>query len=78
MTDCEIILAILKDHEWHNIVDIMRDAKPGAVNWAVRSRVSDLGKKGYKIDHRIGKNHCAEYRLDYVSDPQSARQMCLI
>ena len=63
MTDCEIILQILKDYQWHNIIEIMKQGKPFSVNWAVRSRVSDLKKRGCIIESRIGKNGQAEYKL---------------
>jgi len=63
MTDCEIILKILSDGEWHNIIEICYRGKPQAINWAVRSRISNLKQKGYNIISKIGKNRQGEYRL---------------
>ena len=37
--------------------------KPHSINWAVRSRISDLRKKGFNIQSRIGVDGCAEYKL---------------
>ena len=75
MTDSELILNILADGEWHNVITIMKQGKPGAINWAVRSRVSDLKKKlrpeGYDIDSRIGENGQAEYMLIPAPQPDS-------
>ena len=63
MTHCEIILNILKDCQWHHIIEICNKGKPGAINWAVRSRISDLKKSGYTIESRIAKDGQAEYKL---------------
>ena len=69
LTDCELIMLILTDGKWHNVIDIMRQGKPGAVNWAVRSRISDLNRKfsrdraGFFIESRIDVNRQAKYRL---------------
>mgnify|MGYP001591450754 CR=1 FL=1 len=69
MTDTVLIQSYLQTNlnQWHNAIDLMKDLKPGCVNWALRSRVSDLNKtlpsKGFHIESRIGKNRCAEYRL---------------
>jgi len=65
-TDCELILDYLKfKKDWCNVIDIMSDLKPTSRNWAVRSRISDLIKKGYNIESRISEiNRCAEYRLN--------------
>lgn len=68
-TGCGLIFNYLLDEQWHNIINIMRDLKPGCVNWAVRSRISDLKKKflrynlPYEIENRIGENGQAEYKL---------------
>ena len=62
-TDCEIILQILSDGKPHNVIEIMQRGKPGAINWAVRSRVSDLKKKGHNIRSWIDKNRQAVYQL---------------
>ena len=63
MTDCEIILQILRDGRPHNVIEIMQKAKPGAINFACRSRVSDLKKKGHNIISWIGENRQAVYQL---------------
>lgn len=48
MTHWELLLEILKDGKPHSIFEILERGK--GMNWAVRSRLSDLRKKGYKID----------------------------
>jgi len=63
MTDGQIIIEILSDNRWHHVLDIMQRGKPGAINWAVRSRISDLKKKGCQIESRLDENGMAEYRL---------------
>jgi len=63
MKDWQIILNILSDLKWHNVIEIMQRGKPGAINWAVRSRIPDLKKKGYKIDSERDDNGCQKYRL---------------
>ena len=63
MTDSQIILSILEDYKFHHILEIIQRGKPGAANWAVRSRISDLRKKGYDIEMRIASDGQAEYRL---------------
>lgn len=76
MTDSEIILAYLERFPgWQNSADMQRALKPNAVGWAMRSRIScDLNKRilpplGKVIEHRLGKNHMAEYRLVRVLLP---------
>ena len=44
MTDTKIILEILKDRRPHHVLEIIQRGKPGAVAWAVRSRISDIRK----------------------------------
>lgn len=63
MTDSEIILNILSGGNWVNVIKIMEIGKPGCINWAVRSRISDLRKKGYNIISEIAENGCAKYKL---------------
>jgi len=63
MSDCSLILNYLSDGQWHNVIQIMEALKPGARNWAVRSRISNLKEKGHVIEKRIGENGCADYRL---------------
>jgi len=63
LTDCEVILQILSDGRPHNVIEIMQRGKPGAINWAVRSRVSDLKRKGHDIRSWTGKNKQAVYQL---------------
>jgi len=63
MTDCAIILQILSDGKPHSVIEIMQRGKPGCINWAVRSRISDLRKKGYCIISWIGDNRQAVYQL---------------
>ena len=62
-TDCYFILNILKDYKWHNVIDIMQSKSDNRVNWAVRSRISDLKKKGFNIISLIDKNRQAKYKL---------------
>jgi len=63
MTNCEMILKVLKDGQWHHVLNIIQAVKPGAVNFACRSRISDLKKKGHSIERRIAADGQAEYRL---------------
>lgn len=70
MFDCDLIFNYLLNHPgWHNVVDIMRELKPSAVNWAVRSRIAELNErfkknmKPYRIESRLGENGCADYRI---------------
>jgi hypothetical protein len=69
MTDCEIVLNILMDGKWWNVIDIMTAGKPGSKNWAVRSRIADLRRKGYKIEGLRGANGCQDYRLVLAEEP---------
>ena len=62
MTDCKIILDLLSDGKWWNVIDLMHTAKPGAINFACRSRIADLRKKGFHIISEIAENGCAKYR----------------
>ena len=41
----------------------MQRGKPGAINWAVRSRISDLKRKGHNIRSWIDNNRQAVYQL---------------
>lgn len=61
--DEELVLSILWDRQFHHVLEIMDRGKPGARNWAVRSRVAGLRERGYDIETRIAANHMAEYRL---------------
>ena len=62
-TDKELILSVLSDKKWHNVLEIITRCKPGCINWSVRSRISDLNRDGWAIESRIGGNRQAEYRL---------------
>jgi hypothetical protein len=63
-THCEMILDYLKESgDWCNVIDIMKDLKPGAINWSVRSRISNLREKGYNIESKIDINGQGSYRL---------------
>lgn len=66
-TDCFFIYNILLDERWHNVIDIMQRRSPTIINWAVRSRISNLNDKlkgtGWFIDSRIGSNRQGEYLL---------------
>lgn len=63
-SDCDKVLNLLKDGNWWNVLDIMRIIKPGCINWACRSRISELNSRGYNIVSRKSKeNKCFEYRL---------------
>jgi hypothetical protein len=42
MTDSQLIMDILMDGQPHHVLEIIQRCKPGAVNWAVRSRISDI------------------------------------
>lgn len=74
MTDCDLVFQYLLGRPgWHNAVDMMLELKPGAVNWALRSRISDLNRRGmpshptgFRIESRLGENGCAEYRLQEI------------
>ena len=74
ITDCELIYNVLKDGQWHNAVDICLICKPNAVNWALRSRISDLKKKLRKnmvdIKSKIDTNGCAKYRFEFIQPKQ--------
>ena len=63
MTDCELILNYLSDGQWHNGITMSKDLKPNCINWAYRSRISNLRQKGFVIERRLGENGCAEYHL---------------
>jgi hypothetical protein len=63
MTDCEIILEILADNKFHHVLEIMERGKPGAKNWAVRSRIANLKKKGFDIESIKNPDRMASYRL---------------
>lgn len=71
-SDCDLILNALADGEWYNAIELHRTVKPGCVNWALRSRISDLKRKGYEIESRIDANKQAAYRL--VSRPGGSEQ----
>ena len=63
MSDSSDILAYLQRYPgWNNAIKIMQDLRPGQIAWALRSRVSDLRRKGHIIDSRIGSNGMAEYK----------------
>jgi len=77
MTDCALVFDYLASRPgWHCVVDMMRFLKPDAVNWALRSRVSDLNRKfakeglPYKIESRLGESGCADYRLVSTDEPK--------
>ena len=50
-------------------MDLHRALKPGCVNWALRSRISNLNERflgkrePWLIESRRAKNGCNEYRL---------------
>lgn len=77
-SDCDIILKYIIDEEWHNTIDAQRTLKPNCINWAFRSRISDLKKKGYFIESRIGENGCAEYQLDILKSIEKAKGETII
>ena len=65
-TDCDIIYQYLKSRPgWNNGISMSRDLKPGCVNWAYRSRISEINKRlvGERIESRINETGCAAYRL---------------
>jgi hypothetical protein len=69
MTDCEIVLDILSDRQWHHVKEIMvRGKGPNCMNWAVRSRIAEINQRdGYFIESRISKDDgMAEYRLKCI------------
>lgn len=45
MTDEQLIYNLLRDRKPRSIINIMQVLKPGCINWACRSRISDLNKK---------------------------------
>ena len=63
MSGCSLILSELQDGQWHSVIQLMMKLKPNSINWAVRSRISELKRKGHNIQSRIGGSGCAEYRL---------------
>ena len=67
MNQQEAILYHLSDRKWHHVVNLMERVAPGAVNCALRSRISDLNHKlperGLYIYSRIAADGQAEYRL---------------
>ena len=76
-SDCDLILEYLISNEgWNNAIDMHRSIKPNCVNWALRSRCSDLRRKGYNIESRIGANRQAEYRLVIESKPVFTADSC--
>ena len=44
MTDIQAIMEVLSDRKPHHVLEIMNRVKPGAVNFAARSRISDIRK----------------------------------
>ena len=63
ISDCNLILTYLSDCQWHNAIEIAKALKPGCINWALRSRISNLKQKHWDIESRLGYNRMAEYRL---------------
>lgn len=67
-TDNHFIYKLLLDGSWWNVIDIMKARGPHIVNWAVRSRVSNLNTRlkpfGFKVDARLGVNRQGEYKLE--------------
>jgi hypothetical protein len=72
MTDKDLILWALGDRQWHNIIQLSQMCKPGCVNWAARSRISEINKdlisKNQIIRKRIADNGCADYRLGNLDE----------
>lgn len=69
-THCDLVLRILGDGAWHNVIDMMSVLDgPGHTcrNWAIRSRISDINKKirlvEYTVLSRIATNRQGEYRM---------------
>jgi hypothetical protein len=62
----------LSNGKWHHVQSIMHHIAPGAVNVAVRSRISDLNKKlgaqGWEVQSRITNDGQAEYRLAKIGE----------
>ena len=70
MSDNQLIFDYLLNHPgYHNAIQLHHTLKPGCVNWALRSRISNLrdkfrlNREPYIIQKRIGENGCAEYSL---------------
>jgi hypothetical protein len=65
-TDCDFVLEVLADGREHSLNDILRAsfAERGC-GLTVHSRVSDLRKRGHRIQHRtVGKRGAGSlYRL---------------
>ena len=82
MSDCFLLFDYFRSHpEWNNTIDIQLNLKPNAVNWAMRSRISDMNRfwlKKHKLDFfiesRLGKNGCAEYRLVKIDKRRNANE----
>jgi len=44
MTDIQAIMEVLSDKKPHHVLEIMNRVKPGAVNFAARTRISEIKK----------------------------------
>lgn len=71
-TDCEFILDVLGDGEEHSLAEILRRSMDErGCGLTTHSRVADLRKKGYTIEHLTvpgaERGHAHSYRL--VSAP---------
>lgn len=71
-TDNYLVMTVLVDGAWHNVIEIMRlkdNPQTGFVcrNWAIRSRISDIKKViicyGFTIDSLLDDNGCSKYRI---------------
>lgn len=63
-SDCERILDMLADGEWHTGRSLRnRDYQAGGPGFALHSRAADLRKKGYEIECRHADGRDWEYRL---------------
>lgn len=77
MTDAEFILDVLGDGEEHSLAEILtRSMDDRGCGLTVHSRVAELRKKGYAIEHLTVKGaergHAHTYRLISAPAPAAA------
>jgi len=66
-TDCYFLYKLFLNRHWWNIIAIFQARSHTMVNWAARTRISNLNTKlkpfDWIIESRIGDNRQGEYRL---------------
>ena len=73
-TDCDLVLSVLKDGRPHHVIEICRICKPGCINFAARSRIADLRRKGLNIVNLRSKGYSVpeDIRSQYSEDDREA------